>query len=116
MIIRFTDLAAQHVQNTLNAQPKAVGFRLTIKKTGCSGYAYVPTLINTIDPQDWHQVIAHIPVYIDPTAVAILKGTQLDFVDKGFGHKQLVFHNPNAAGECGCGESFHLKTQREAGS
>jgi len=46
-------------------------------------------------------------VFIDPTAVMYLLGSQLDYredkMESGF-----VFNNPNEKGRCGCGESFTI--------
>ena len=35
----------------------------------------------------------------------LLEGTEVDFIQKDL-NEQFVFTNPNATGECGCGESF----------
>lgn len=53
----------------------------------------------TID-QDAH-------VYIDPRALMHIVGTKMDFVDNEL-VSEFVFHNPNAKGTCGCGESFNV--------
>ncbi|MEO1582771.1 MAG: iron-sulfur cluster assembly protein IscA, partial [Pseudomonadota bacterium] len=37
----------------------------------------------------------------------LLDGTQVDFVKDGL-NEMFRFSNPNAAGECGCGESFNV--------
>ena len=34
-------------------------------------------------------------------------GTEMDYVDNEI-KAEFVFNNPNAKGECGCGESFHV--------
>jgi iron-sulfur cluster assembly protein len=36
-----------------------------------------------------------------------IKGTEIDFIDEGF-NQVFKFKNPNATGECGCGESFSV--------
>ena len=35
----------------------------------------------------------------------MVDGTEIDFAQKGL-NQEFVFRNPNAAAECGCGESF----------
>ena len=43
----------------------------------------------------------------DADSLALVDGTEIDFVKQGL-NEQFVFRNPNVAGECGCGESFHV--------
>ena len=45
-IISLTEKANDHLKSKI-ADNKGMGFRLSVKKTGCSGYAYVPEIINT---------------------------------------------------------------------
>lgn len=111
-IITMTDAAAEHLKSMLKKNPKAVGFRLAIKKTGCSGYAYLPEIIETINQNDIH-FISHddLPVYIDAEAVGFIAGLIIDYVaetDAGLKQKRLVYINPNEKNRCGCGESFTI--------
>jgi len=46
-------------------------------------------------------------VFIEPKALMFLLGVEMDFVDDRL-RSEFVFHNPNAKGECGCGESFNV--------
>ncbi len=45
---------------------------------------------------------------IDAQALALVDGTEIDFVRQGL-NRNFVFRNPNVAGECGCGESFSVE-------
>ena len=111
--ISFSDAAVAHIQSMLEKNEKALGFRLAIKKTGCSGYAYVPSLIETINEKDVHfEAQNGLQVYIDPECVTLLKVVYVDYLcEEGHGLKQkrLVFTNPNEKGRCGCGESFTIE-------
>ena len=42
---------------------------------------------------------------VNEKSVALVEGTVIDFQRQGL-NASFVFHNPNATGECGCGESF----------
>lgn len=110
-LITFTPAAITHIQSILSKHPQGV-FRLSVKQTGCSGYMYQPTVIDAPEDGD---VIGYqdtdFVAYVDASMVSILANTVIDFVDKGFGMKQLVYNNPQADGLCGCGESFHLKSE-----
>ncbi len=41
MAVSLTQPAAERVKAYLDARGKGIGLRVGIKKTGCSGYAYV---------------------------------------------------------------------------
>jgi iron-sulfur cluster assembly protein/iron-sulfur cluster insertion protein len=45
-------------------------------------------------------------VLVDPTSLAYLNGTRIDF-DDGLQGKGFELHNPNAQSTCGCGKSFN---------
>ena len=46
-------------------------------------------------------------VIVESKALMFLIGTEMDFVEDEI-RSEFVFNNPNAKGECGCGESFHV--------
>jgi len=110
--ITFTDAACAYIQKML-AKESGIGFRLTVKKTGCSGYSYLPAVIHTVPENDIVLTIANdLKIYIDPTWQHLLQGIQVDYVEEeksGLKQKRLVFTNPNEASRCGCGESFHIE-------
>jgi iron-sulfur cluster assembly protein len=113
-IIRFTDAAAQHIKEMLTKQTNGMGFRLSIKKTGCSGYAYVPKIIDEVIATDIHFLAQEgLPVYIDPNCEPFVKGLVIDYIAEELGvgikQKRLVFINPNEKNRCGCGESFTIE-------
>lgn len=111
-IITLTDAAREHIKKMLAQNAQGVGFRLSIKKTGCSGYAYVPDIIEQVQEQDLHFVHDDLQVYIDPACVDLLTGIVVDYVaddNVGLKQKRLVFINPNEKNRCGCGESFTIE-------
>jgi iron-sulfur cluster assembly protein len=42
---------------------------------------------------------------VDGASLPAIDGTRIDFVRQGL-NESFRFENPNARGECGCGESF----------
>ena len=50
-----------------------------------------------------------VTVYVEPRAIMHIIGTTMDFVEDDL-TSEFVFHNPNAEGSCGCGESFTTKS------
>ena len=49
-----------------------------------------------------------VKVFIDPSAVMYLLGTQMDYKKEQFS-SSFVFNNPNETERCGCGESFKIE-------
>ena len=109
MQVTVTHLAFLHIQGILSAQAQPCVFRLGLKKSGCSGYRYDPQLVSEPEPTD-HAMEPHKGwiMYIQADTEAYFDGLTLDVVEKNLG-TQLIFLNPNAEDECGCGESFNLK-------
>ena len=105
MAITLTDSAAERVRTYIDKRGKGIGLRLGVTLTGCSGYSYV---INYADEAADSDVIFEdkgITVIVDPDALKLIDGTEVDFVKNGL-NEAFSFRNPNIAGECGCGESF----------
>jgi iron-sulfur cluster assembly accessory protein len=112
-IIELTDAALAHIKQMMAKQIDSIGFRLSIKKTGCSGYAYVPAIIEKVTESDIHFVAREqLNVYIDSASESFLKDVIVDYVAdsmEGLKQKRLVFNNPNEKNRCGCGESFTIE-------
>jgi iron-sulfur cluster assembly protein len=84
-----------------------VGLRVGVRKTGCSGYAYVIDYADSIDAGDTVFEDAGVKVIVDTKSLALIDGTQVDFIKDGI-NEAFKFRNPNTKGECGCGESFSV--------
>ena len=107
MAITMTDNATQRVQQFLNNRGKGLGLRLGVKTTGCSGMAYVLEFADHFDQEDLIFEHNSIKIIVDPKSFVYLDGTELDFTKEGL-NEGFQFNNPNAKGECGCGESFNV--------
>ena len=105
MAISLTSAAADRVRTYLEKRKKGLGLRLGVTKTGCSGYSYVINYAEAIDDDDIVFEDKGITVIIDPEALSLIDGTEVDFVKNGL-NEAFSFRNPNIKGECGCGESF----------
>src|ERR1700733_10492046 len=107
MHIQLTPAARSRMQNFLDANPDAAGVRFGVRKTGCSGYAYMVEIAETIAAND--QVIEQdgVRLVIDTKSLPLVDGTEIDFARQGL-NAAFVFRNPNVTGECGCGESFTI--------
>ena len=107
MTVSLTPSAAERVRTYLEKRGRGVGLRLGVKKTGCSGYAYVVNYADEIGEQDVVFEQDGIKVIVDTDSLGFVDGTQIDFVRQGL-NEAFKFHNPNVKGECGCGESFNV--------
>ena len=107
MAISLTESAAERVRGYLERRGHGVGLRLGIKKTGCSGYAYVIDYADDINPDDVVFDALNVKVIVDNDSLQLIDGTQVDFVKEGI-NEAFKFRNPNVKGECGCGESFSV--------
>lgn len=110
-LITLTENAMKHIKKMVAQNPKGTGFRLSIKKTGCSGYAYVPNVIEEIKVEDIRFTQDGLDVFVDPACKEFIKGLVIDYqADHNISLKQqrLVFINPNEKNRCGCGESFTI--------
>ena len=107
MAISLTESAASRVRNFLEARGSGVGLRLGITKTGCSGYSYVINYAEAIGDDDVVFEDKGVTVVVDPEALPLIDGTEVDFVKNGL-NEAFSFRNPNVSGECGCGESFNV--------
>lgn len=104
--ITITNSARDHIQNFLKSMGKDAGFKIGVKKSGCSGYAYVADVATEASQGDLCLMENGVRVFIDRDSIPMLQGTVIDLVDKGLSQKQLCFNNPNVEDTCGCGESF----------
>ena len=107
MAISLTDAAAERVSSYLEKRSASLGLRLGVTKTGCSGYSYVINYAEEVGAEDVVFEDKGIKVVIDPEALALIDGTEVDFVKNGL-NEAFSFRNPNIKGECGCGESFNV--------
>jgi iron-sulfur cluster assembly protein len=105
MTIQITSAASDRMRAFLAKAPDAAGVRFSVKRMGCSGFGYVVDLAGAIDSGDQVMDIDGIRVVVDPKSLPLVDGTLIDFQRQGL-NASFVFHNPNATGECGCGESF----------
>jgi iron-sulfur cluster assembly protein len=107
MTISLTDSAAGRVRQYLQRRGEGVGLRLGVTKTGCSGYSYVVNYADDVADDDIVFEDKGVKVIVDPEALPLLDGTEVDFVKNGL-NEAFSFRNPNVSGECGCGESFNV--------
>lgn len=109
MAIILTEAAAQRVQSFIDKRGAGVGLRLGVKKTGCSGLAYVVEFADTVAQDELVFEDKGVKVVINPKNIVYLDGTEIDFRREGL-NEGFHFRNPNETDRCGCGESFSVSS------
>jgi iron-sulfur cluster assembly protein len=104
--ITLTDAAADRVAGYL-ANDGGVGLRLGVRRTGCSGWAYVVELAEAVGDADEVFTDHGIRIVVDRETLPMIAGSRVDFVQQGLNYA-FEFDNPNVTDECGCGESFAI--------
>ena len=105
-VITLSDNAANRIKEIRsNDETKSVGVRVGVKSGGCAGMSYVMEYAKEINPTDEIIEDKGVKVFIDPSAIMYLLGTEMDYKKEQFS-STFVFKNPNETERCGCGESF----------
>lgn len=105
IMIMLTPRAAAQVRSMkeeMGASEKQL--RVFVESGGCSGFQYGMSF----DVEKEGDQLLHsegISFLMDPTSLAYLDGSQIDF-DDGLHGKGFEIKNPNAQSTCGCGKSF----------
>ncbi len=107
MAITLTPAATSHIRQSLENRGKGEGIRLGVRTSGCSGMAYQLEFVDEAAAGDHVFEVDGVKVFVDPKSLVYLDGTELDFAREGL-NEGFRFNNPNARGECGCGESFSV--------
>ncbi len=107
MAVTLTESAARQIKKQLEKRGKGVGLKLGVKKSGCSGYAYVLDYADDLDESDAVFEGFGVKVVVPQSALELVDGIELDYRREGI-NEAFQFNNPNVKGTCGCGESFSV--------
>ena len=105
MSISLTQNAAKQINKQLQKRGKGIGLKLGVKKSGCSGFAYVLYYADELVDGDVVFEEHGVKVVVNDADLDILKGIELDYSREGI-NEAFKFNNPNVTDSCGCGESF----------
>jgi iron-sulfur cluster assembly accessory protein len=107
-LVTVTPAAAEHFRSSLLGKGLA-GVRISVRESGCTGFKYVMDEVEQGCEGDVQVALDNgISLYLEPAALALLRGTEIDYAREGI-NRTLKFNNPNVTAECGCGESFSVE-------
>lgn len=109
--LSVSERAADHIKRYLAKRGKGLGLRLGVKKTGCSGLAYVLEYVDEIQVDDERFESHGVSLFVAQKNLIYLKGLEVDFVREGL-QEGFKFNNPNESARCGCGESFTVDASK----
>ena len=102
----LTPTAEARIADLMGKAPEgAIGVKLSTPKRGCSGLAYSVDYVTEAKPFDERIDTPGGTLFVDGGSILYLIGSTMNWVEDDF-TAGFVFQNPNAKGECGCGESF----------
>ena len=105
-VVSLSDAAASKLRDLTKEETNpAIGLRVYVYSGGCSGYRYGMMLEDAPTAEDRILEANGVKVYVDGQSVALLQGSEIDYVDTLMGAGFTV-NNPNAITACGCGSSF----------
>ncbi len=109
--IKITEEAAKQINSLMEDAPDgALGVRLNIKTTGCSGNSYDMEYVRADDDLSKDELFEDngATIYIPKLYSWMLFGMSIDYITDDLGNSRFDFKNPNETGRCGCGESFTI--------
>ncbi|MGZ8190689.1 MAG: HesB/IscA family protein [Methylococcaceae bacterium] len=107
MSVSLTESAARQIKKQLEKRGKGIGLKLGIKRSGCSGFAYVLDYADNLNDSDAVFEDFGVKVIVPKDDLEFVNGIELDYRREGI-NEAFQFNNPNVKGTCGCGESFSV--------
>lgn len=105
--LTLSSAAAERIRAIGAAEGRAVMLRVAVEGGGCSGFQYQFDLVDAAEDDDLRIERDGAAALVDVVSLALLKGSEIDFVDELAGAEFRV-RNPNAKSSCGCGVSFSI--------
>ncbi|MCP2637106.1 iron-sulfur cluster insertion protein ErpA [Microbacterium sp. HD4P20] len=105
--VQLTDAAALKVKSLLSQEGRDdLRLRVAVQPGGCSGLIYQLYFDERSLDGDKTVDFDGVEVIVDDMSVPYLDGAMIDFKDT-ISEQGFTIDNPNAAGSCACGDSFH---------
>lgn len=105
--LTLSENAARRIKTIAASEGRPLMLRVAVDGGGCSGFQYRFDLVDTVEDDDLKVERDGAAALVDVVSMALLKGSEIDFVDELAGAEFRV-RNPNAKSSCGCGVSFSI--------
>lgn len=105
--VDLSSAAADKVRSLLEQEGRDdLRLRVAVQPGGCSGLIYQLYFDERVLDGDAVRNFDGVEVIVDRMSVPYLDGSTIDFADT-IEKQGFTIDNPNAAGSCACGDSFH---------
>jgi iron-sulfur cluster insertion protein len=105
--LTLSENAARRIKTIAASEGRPLMLRVAVDGGGCSGFQYRFDLVDSVEADDLKVERDGAAALVDVVSLALLKGSEIDFVDELAGAEFRV-RNPNAKSSCGCGVSFSI--------
>lgn len=105
--VSLSSAAAARLKAIGQTEGRPLMLRVAVEGGGCSGFQYQFDLVEEAQDDDLRIERDGAAALVDVVSLALLKGSEIDFVDELAGAEFRV-RNPNAKSSCGCGVSFSI--------
>jgi iron-sulfur cluster assembly accessory protein len=106
-VLSLTEAAAAKVRDLLAREGREdLALRVAVEPGGCSGLRYALFFDDRSLEGDVRGAVHGVTVVTDRMSAPYLMGASVDYLDT-LEKSGFTIDNPNAAGSCACGESFH---------
>ncbi|HWU80648.1 MAG TPA: iron-sulfur cluster insertion protein ErpA [Caulobacter sp.] len=105
--LTLSENAARRIKSIAASEGRPLMLRVAVDGGGCSGFQYRFDLVDSVEADDLRIERDGAAALVDVVSLALLKGSEIDFVDELAGAEFRV-RNPNAKSSCGCGVSFSI--------
>ena len=105
--VNLTEVAQTKVHTLLEQEGRTdLHLRIAVQPGGCSGLIYQLYFDERVLDGDAVRDFDGVEVIVDKMSAPYLDGSTIDFEDT-IEKQGFSIDNPNAAGSCACGDSFH---------
>ena len=105
--VNLTEVAQTKVRTLLEQEGRNdLRLRIAVQPGGCSGLIYQLYFDERVLDGDAVRNFDGVEVIVDKMSAPYLDGSTIDFEDT-IEKQGFSIDNPNAAGSCACGDSFH---------
>lgn len=105
-MITITQAAKNYILEELEEE-KYEAIKISTIPGGCSGTTYKFSFANEAESEDEIVQIEGLKLFIAPSALLFIIGTELDYEITPTGAK-LIFNNLKTKSRCSCGKSFSI--------